>query len=147
MEDVVLSPGKEVQVFLKSNLFSSEDKDAIAERLRTETNLQADSNVVFYPARAGFFPLEFLTPDVAIYILHTLFPLANIYADVLASAIWDQVKASFARDEDWDEDEPGYTSFHLVEVDDDGNTRRELRGETRDPEAIKELIRQFGRDQ
>jgi len=35
----------------------------------------------------------------------------------------------------------------LVETEEEGNLRRELRGETRNPEAIKELIRQFGADQ
>jgi hypothetical protein len=77
-----------------------------------------------------------------IYILHTLIPVADIYANVLASAIWDRVKATLARQ---GKDESGVT-FHLVETDDDGSIRRELSGETRNPEAIKKLICQFGRD-
>ena len=34
---------------------------------------------------------------VVLYILHTLIPVADIYANVPASAIWDRVKSALAR--------------------------------------------------
>lgn len=135
----MLSPGAQVGVFLNSDTFDLEDKDAIAERLRAETDLQADSDVLAYAGTPGEPP----PPDVVLYLLHTLIPVADIYANVLASAIWDRARSAFGRR---GRDDDGVT-FSLVEADDDGNLRRELRGETRNPEAIAELIRQFGKDQ
>ncbi len=115
-----------------------EDKGAIAERLRAETDLQADSDVLAYAGTPGEPP----PPDVVLYLLHTLIPVADIYANVLASAICDRVRSAFGR-----RGRDDGVTFRLVEADDDENPRRELRGETRNPEAIAELIRQFGKDQ
>jgi hypothetical protein len=134
----MLSPGMDVRIDLNSDTFGLADKDELAERLRAETDLRIESDVAAYAGVEGG-PLP---PDVVIYILYTLVPVADIYANVLASAIWDRVKAALARQ---GKDGSGVT-FSLVEMDDDGNMRREVSGETRDPEAIKELIRQFDRD-
>ncbi len=135
----MLSPGMDVRIDLNSDTFGLADKDELAEQIRAETDLRIESDVAAYSGVAGEPP----PPDVVVYILHTLIPGADIYANVLASAIWDRVKAALARQ---GKDESGVT-FSLVETDDDGSIRRELSGETRDPEAIKELIRQFGTDQ
>lgn len=135
----MLSPDMDVRIDLNSDTFIPADKDELAEQLSTETDLRIESDVAAYGGIEGG-PLP---PDVAIYILHTLIPVADVYANVLASAIWDRVKAALVRQ---GKDDSGVT-FSLVETDDDGNMRRELRGETRDPEAIRELIRQFGKDQ
>ncbi len=78
-----------------------------------------------------------------IYVLHTLIPIADVYANVLASAIWDRIKAALARR---DRDEPTAPSVTVVEVEEDGSFRRELRIEGQDPETIREAMRQFGED-
>lgn len=135
----MLSPDMDIRIDLNSDTFIPADKDELTEQLSTETDLRIESDVAAYAGVEGGPP----PPDVMLYILHSLIPVADIYANVLASAIWDRVKAALLRQ---GRDEPGVT-FNLVETDEDGNIRRELRGETRDPEAIKELIRQFGKDQ
>lgn len=135
----MLSPDMDIRIDLNSDTFIPADKDELAEQLTTETDLRIESDVAAYSGVIGEPP----PADVVVYILHTLIPVADIYANVLASAIWDRVKAALARQ---GKDESGVT-FHLVETDEDGSIRRELRGETRDSEAIRELIRQFGKDQ
>lgn len=135
----MLSPNMDVRIDLNSDTFTPTDKDELAEQLSTETDLRIESDVAAYAGVAGEPP----PPDVMLYILHSLIPVADIYANVLASAIWDRVKAALERQ---GKDDSGVT-FSLVEMDDDGNMRRKISGETRDPEAIKELIRQFGNNQ
>lgn len=135
----MLSPDADVRIDLNSDTFEPADKDELAEQLRDEIDLRIESDVAAYSGVAGEPP----PADVIVYILHALIPVADIYANVLASAIWDRVQSALARQS---RDESGVT-FHLVETDEDGSIRRELRGETRDLEAIRELIRQFGKDQ
>ncbi len=79
---------------------------------------------------------------MVLYILHKLIPVADIYANLRAPAIWEQVQSALARRGQGE----SAVTFSMVELNDDGNIRREIRGETRNEEAIKELIRQFGRD-
>ena len=134
----MLPPDTDIKIDLNSDTFTPADKDELVEQLRTETDLRIESDVAAYAGVEGG-PLP---PDVALYFLHTLIPVADMYANVLASVIWDRVKSALARQ---GKDESGVT-FSLVETDDDGSIRRELSGETRNSEAIKELIRQFGRD-
>jgi hypothetical protein len=135
----MLREGTDISIGLNIDTFTPADSQELVERLRAETDLRVASGIV----AADTAPGGPLPPDVLIYILHTLIPVADIYASVIASAIWDRVKAALARQ---GKDEAGVT-FSLVEADDDGNMRRELRGETRNQEVIKELIRQFGKDQ
>jgi hypothetical protein len=129
----MLSQDMDVRIDLNSDTFIPADKDELAEQLSTETDLRIESDVAAYAGIEGG-PLP---PDVAIYILYTLVPVADIYANVLASAIWDRVRSAFVRQGK----DPSGVTFSMVEMDDDGNLRREIRGETADPEAIKELIR------
>ena len=89
----MLSPGMDVRIDLNSDTFIPDDKDELAKQLRAETDLRIETDVPAYAGVEGG-PLP---PDVMIYILHTLIPVADIYASVLASAIWDRVKAALAR--------------------------------------------------
>lgn len=134
----MLSPGMNTRIDLNSDTFEPADKDDLADQLRDETDSRIESDVAACSGVIGEPP----PAGVAVYILHTLVPVADLYADVLAPAIWDRANAALARQ---GKDDSGAT-FHLVETADDGSIRRELRGETQNPEAIKELIRQFGRD-
>ncbi len=129
----------DIRIDLHSDTFVLEDKDVLTERLSAETDLRVESEVAAYADVAGEPP----PADVVIYVLHTLIPIADVYKNVLASAIWDLVKTAFARR---GEDEPGVTTVDLVEVEEDGSFRRELRIEAQDPETIKELMREFGED-
>lgn len=129
----------DVRIDLNSDTFVFEDEDILNERLRAETDLRVESEVAAYAGIAGEPP----PADVVIYVLHTLIPIADVYANVLASAIWDRIKAALARR---DRDEPTAPSVTVVEVEEDGSFRRELRIEGQDPETIREAMRQFGED-
>lgn len=130
----MLSPDMDVRIDLNSDTFIPADKDELAEQLRAETGLRIESDVAAYAGVEGG-PLP---PDVALYILHTLFPLADVYANVLASVIVDKVKSAFGR-----QGKTGtQATFSVMKLDDEGRILREVRGETDDPEIIKDLIRQ-----
>jgi hypothetical protein len=123
-----------ITIDLNSDTFVPADSQELAERLRAETDLLVQSEVAAYATVEGF-PLP---PDVALYILHTLAPLAaGVYLNVLSSALWDTVKAAFSRQgKDISE-----VTFSIVKVDEEGQMIHEVSGRTSDPDLIKDLIR------
>jgi len=131
--------GADISIDLNSDTFIPADSQELAERLRAETDLRVQIDVTAYASVEGF-PLP---PDVALYILYTLTPLvADVYLNVLSSALWDAIKAAFSRQGKVDSD----VTFSIVSMGEDGNVLREVRGQTSDPEIIKDLIRQARED-
>lgn len=124
----------DISIDLNSDTFVLADSQELAEHLRSETDLQVNSDVAAYSGVEGG-PLP---PDVAIYILYTLAPLADVYANVLSSALWDAAKAAFARQGRGDSE----ATFSVLKVDEEGRILREVRGQTSDSEIIKDLIHQ-----
>jgi len=134
----MLSPDMDIRIDLNSDTFIPADKDELAEQLSTETDLRIESDVAAYAGVEGG-PLP---PDVALYILHSLFPIADVYANVLASVIADKVKSAFGR-----QGKIGtQATFSVMKLDDEGRILREVRGETDDPEIIKDLIQQANKE-
>jgi hypothetical protein len=127
------TPGdSDITIDLNSGVFVTEDSQELAESLRADTDLRVESGLFDYYSEGDPFP-----PEVILAILYTLFPLKDIYANVLASMVWDKVKAARTRI-------PGMRSeavFVVRKVDDNGRKIRDVRGFTNDPEIIKELIR------
>lgn len=105
----MLSPDINIRIDLNSDTFTPADRDELAEQLSTETDLRIESDVAAYTGVDNG-PLP---PDVAIYILHTLVPIADVYANVLASAIWGRIQAALSRRGDY---EPGVPTVTVVEV-------------------------------
>ena len=131
--------GADISIDLNSDTFIPADSQELAERLRAETDLRVQIDVTAYASVEGF-PLP---PDVVLYILYTLTPLvADVYLNVLSSALWDAIKAAFSRQGKVDSD----VTFSIVSMGEDGNVLREVRGQTSDPEIIKDLIRQARED-
>lgn len=107
-------PAPDMRIDRNSDTFLPEAGIALAERLHAETDLIIESEVPAYLGIDGEPP----TQDVVIYVLHHLIPLADLYKNVLASAIWDLIKAAFARR---GAEEPGGTGVRLIEVEKDGS--------------------------
>ena len=79
-------------------------------------------------------------PEVILAIVYTLFPLREIYANMLTEILLDKARATRARI-------PGMRSgvvFLVRKVD--GRRIKDVRGYTTDPEIIKELIRLAGEE-
>jgi hypothetical protein len=122
----------DITVDLNSGVFVTDDSQDLAESLRAETGLRVESGLFDYYSEGDPFP-----PGVILAILYTLFPLKEIYANMLASMLLDKAKAARARI-------PGMRSgavFVVRKVDEDGRTLKEVRGLTTDPEIIKDMIR------
>jgi hypothetical protein len=122
----------DITVDLNSGYFVTEDSQELAESLRAATDLRAESGLFDYYSEGDVFP-----PEVILSILYTLFPLKEIYAEVLSSMLWDKAKAAHARSPRWTSE----SHFLVRKVDEDGRTLKEVRGVTSDPEIIKDMIR------
>jgi len=108
----------------------------VAERLRSESDLRIESDVVAY----GYIEGGLIPPDVAINLLYSLVPLADIYANMLASALYDILKAAASRQGRAHSE----ATFYVASVDEEGRVLREVSGRTGDREIIKDLIQQVG---
>jgi hypothetical protein len=128
----------EIRVYLNIDSFDLSDSQDLGDRLRSELDLRVESAVVAATVEPGF-PLP---PDVVIKMLYTLVPLADIYANVLATYIYDTLRAACSRRGRGDSE----ATFLVSKVDEEGRTLRKVRGRTSDPEIIKDLIRQVGED-
>jgi hypothetical protein len=125
----------DISIDLNSDTFVPADGQELGARLRAETDLLVQSEVVGYAIVEGGPP----PPDVVIYIIYTLAPLAkDIYVNLLSSALWDTVKGAFERQGKADSE----ATFSVLKVDEEGRILREVTGRTSDPEIIKDLIRQ-----
>ena len=122
----------DITVDLVSGLFDTEDSQELAERLRAETDLRVESGLFTFYSEGSPFP-----PEVIVSILYTLFPLQNIYANLLASMIWDKVKAAHAKSRSGRSE----ATFIFHKVDEDGRSMKQVMGQTSDPEIIKDMIR------
>ena len=128
----------EISIGLNSDTFILADSQELAERLHAETDLRVKSHLASYASIEGFPP-----PDVVLNILYTLAPLlADVYLNVVSSALYDAMKAAFSRQGKPDSE----ATFYLARRDDVGNVVREVRGQTSDREIIKGLIRQASED-
>ena len=74
----------DITVDLRSSLFVTEDSQELAESLRTETDLRVESGLFDFYSEGGISP----PPEVILGILYTLFPLDEIYTEVLSSMLW-----------------------------------------------------------
>ena len=81
----------DITVDLNSGVFVTEDSQELAESLRAETDLRVESGLFDFYGEGDPFP-----PEVVVGILYTLFPLKEIYANVLASILLDKAKAAHA---------------------------------------------------
>ena len=129
----------DVRIDLNSDTFGLADKDEVAERLRAGTDLRVESEVAAYAGVEGG-PAP---PDLAIYILYTLVPVADIYANVLATVLVDAVKTAFSRQGK----SASQATYSLLKVDEEGRILRDFRVETDDPELIRDLIRQMSEEE
>jgi hypothetical protein len=131
--------GADISIDLNVDTFIPADSQELAERLRAETDLRVQSEVVGYTYIEGFPP----PPDVVLYFVDTLTPLVvDVYLNVLASAIWDAMKATLSRQGKVGSE----ATFSAIKRDKDGNILLEVSGQTSDPEIIKDLIRQASED-
>ena len=132
------TPGdSDITVDLNSGVFVAEDSRELVEGLRAGTDLRVESGLFDYYSEGDPFP-----PEVILAILYTLFPVKEIYANVLSEVLLDKARAARARI-------PGMRSgvvFVVRRVDDDGRKIRDVRGYTTDPEIIKHLIRLAGEE-
>jgi hypothetical protein len=64
----------DIGVYLNSDSFDPSDSQDVGERLRSESELRIESEVAAYAHVEGWVP----PPDVAINILYSLVPLADI---------------------------------------------------------------------
>ena len=126
----------DITVDLSSSLFVTEDSQELAESLRAETDLRVESGLFDFYSEGDPFP-----PEVVIGILYTLFPLKEIYANVLASMLWEKAKEGRARLRARHQGVRSEASFMVRKVDEDGRTLKVVRGRTDDPEIIKDMIR------
>jgi hypothetical protein len=125
----------QVEIDLNSDLFSPSDSEALMERLRSESDLRVRSDVAAYATVDGSLP-----PDVILNVLYTVVPVADLYAGILASALWDAAKGALKRQNRADSE----VSFSVVKRDANGRILGEVSGRTSDPDTIKQLIRQVG---
>jgi len=130
------TPGdSDITIDLNSGVFVTEDSRELAESLRAETGLRVESGLFDYYSEGDPFP-----PEVILAIVYTLFPLREIYANMLTEILLDKARAARARI-------PGMRSgvvFLVRKVD--GRRIKDVRGYTTDPEIIKELIRLAGEE-
>lgn len=81
----------QINIDLLGSLYDAEDSQELKERLRAETDLRVDGGLfTFYSEGSP------VIPEVVVEILYTLFPLQDVYTNLLASTIWDKVKAVHA---------------------------------------------------
>ena len=136
METRKYTPGdSDITIDLNSGVFVTEDSRELAESLRAETGLRVESGLFDYYSEGDPFP-----PEVILAIVYTLFPLREIYANMLTEILLDKARAARARI-------PGMRSgvvFLVRKVD--GRRIKDVRGYTTDPEIIKELIRLAGEE-
>jgi hypothetical protein len=121
----------DLNIWLNLGIFTPDDKEEIDERIRTETGLSVDSKVEHYYSEGS--PV---IPEVVVYVLAATLPLGDIYANVLASVLWDAVKAASTRQGRKD----SKTTFTFSKIDKEGRVLHAVSGRTDDPEVIKELI-------
>ena len=127
--------GADISIDLNSDTFIPADSQELAERLRAETDLRIESTIAAYVSVAGEPP----PPDVVIYLLYTIAPLAtSVFVNVLSSALWEAMKAAFSRQRKEDSE----ATFSIVKKDENGQTLRVVSGQTSDREIIEDLIRQ-----
>ena len=138
METRKYTPGdSDITIDLNSGVFVTEDSRELAESLRAETGLRVESGLFDYYSEGDPFP-----PEVILAIVYTLFPLREIYANMLTEILVDKARATRGRI-------PGMRSgvvFLVRKVDEDGRRIKDVRGYTTDPEIIKELIRLAGEE-
>jgi len=127
--------GADIVIDLNSDTFNWVDSQELEERLRAETDLRIESTIAAYVSVAGEPP----PPDVVIYLLYTIAPLAtSVFVNVLSSALWEAMKAAFSRQRKEDSE----ATFSIVKKDENGQTLRVVSGQTSDREIIEDLIRQ-----
>ncbi len=125
----------QVEIDLNSDLFSLSDSEALMDRLRSESDLRIRSEVAAYATVDGSLP-----PDVVLNVLYTVVPVADLYAGILASALWDAAKGALKKQNRADSE----VSFSVLKRGADGGILGEVSGRTNDPDTIKQLIRQIG---
>jgi hypothetical protein len=123
----------DIIIDLSSWEFTEANSQELAEGLRAETGFRVESGLFDYYSEGTPYP-----PEVILEIIYTLFPLKDIYVNMLSSMLWDKVKAAKAR---LPREYPSEASFFVRKVDEDGRTIKQVAGVTSDPEIIKDMIR------
>jgi hypothetical protein len=125
----------DIYIGFNFDTFPLPDGQELGEQLRAETDLRIKSGTWIASTAPGGAP----PTDVLIYLLYTVAPLlTDVYLNVLSSALWDTMKATFLRQRK----ENSEATFSIVKMDEKGRTLRTVRGRTDDREVIKDLIRQ-----
>lgn len=119
-----------VTVLLDGGTFTQLDADAVQSRSEPEFSLNA--HVVAYSVPPGGYP-----PDVAVELMVSMLPLADIYVGLLSSAIYDLLK-TFATNTGEPETE---AILQISILDEDGNEARTFTGKTTDPEIAERWLR------
>jgi hypothetical protein len=123
----------DIGIQLNSGLYGRADSKELAEQLRVDTGLRVESDIFDSYHEGHPFP-----PEVIVSILYTLFPLRDIYANILSSVRWEAAKTAnnrIGRDFLW-------VVFVVRKIDEEGQILKVVGGRTTDPENIKDLIRQ-----
>jgi hypothetical protein len=119
-----------VTLLLEASAFTQHDAEAVQSRLEPE--IRVDAGLVAYSPPAGGYP-----PDVAVQLIASSLPLAEIYVGLLSAAIYDLIK-TFATNTGEPETE---ATLELTMLDDDGNEARTFTGKTTDPEIAERWLR------
>jgi hypothetical protein len=131
----MLREGTDISIALNIDTFTPPDSQELEDRLRPETDLRIESGI-FAAATA---PGGTLPPDVVIYLLYTVAPLAtSVFVNVLSSALWDAMNVAFSRQRR----EVTEGTFSIVKIDEEGRTIRMVTVRTSDREIIEDQIRQ-----
>lgn len=122
----------DMRIQLNSGGFDPANSQELIKRFRAETGLRVEGDVFDFYSQGTPFP-----PELILSILYTLFPLRDVYVNIISSMLLDAVKAAHDRTGRGG----AQVSFFVRKVDEDGRILKEVRGVTRDPKIIKDLIR------
>jgi hypothetical protein len=134
----------DIIVRFNGDLFTWSDSEVLRERLEPHFRVENEIFLTTYPAG------EVPPPDVIVQILASLLPLADIYINLVSSALYDALKAVVARKGRW------YgkwywrrylkVTFEIQAIDENGRITHKVRGRTNDRDFIMELVRQINND-
>jgi hypothetical protein len=120
-----------IDVLLEGDAFTQQDAEAAWSRLEPEFSVSG--GLVAYMPSAGEVP-----PDVAVELIYSTFPLAEIYINLLSATIYDLLKR-FVRNTG----EPVTNAvLELSVFDDDGNEVATFTGRTTDPDIAERWLRE-----
>lgn len=123
----------DVAIELNSDSFIVADSKVVSRRIQAESEL----NVRSYMYSAAVIEGGPLAADIVLQVAASALPLADVYVNLISSAIYDLLKTARLR-QGRGENSEGI--FQVVAGDDIGNITHTARVQTSDPELIKQLM-------